>query len=217
VLNPKHLGSKNDPKQGSPLSAWNGWSYRERLAKEAFWLPATRVLKKASDRAITPVAEAVHVPAYLMPPGSLQAKQLHHLHAQLSLGQSCHRQKKSCVYVHRVTSVVSDSLWPRRLWPSRLLCHGGEFFRQKYWSVLANTGCHTLVEHHISCCPSCQPPWVPGAVRTPATQAAAPPPLLALTGANPSPPGQPQEQTSVDDPHAEVEIKSQLKPRGQCD
>ena len=26
-------------------------------------------------------------------PGSLQAKQLHHLHAQLSLGQSCHRQK----------------------------------------------------------------------------------------------------------------------------
>ena len=33
------------------------------------------------------------------------------------------------------------------------------------------------------------------------------------TGANPSPPGQPQEQTPVDDPHAEVGIKSQLKPR----
>ena len=47
-----------------------------------------------------------------------------------------------------------------------------------------------------------------------ATQAAAPPPHLALTGANPSPPGQPQEQTPVDDPHAEVEIKPQLKPRG---
>ena len=46
------------------------------------------------------------------------------------------------------------------------------------------------------------------------TQAAAPPPHLALTGANPSPPGQPQEQTSVDDPHAEVEIKPQLKPKG---
>ena len=46
------------------------------------------------------------------------------------------------------------------------------------------------------------------------TQAAAPPPHLALTGANPSPPGQPQEQTLVDDPHAEVEIKPQLKPRG---
>jgi len=46
------------------------------------------------------------------------------------------------------------------------------------------------------------------------TQAAAPPPHLALTGANPSPPGQPQEQNPVDDPHAEVEIKPQLKPKG---
>ena len=54
----------------------------------------------------------------------------------------------------------------------------------------------------------------PGAARTPTTQAAAPPPHLALTGANPSPPGQPQEQTPVDDPHREVEIKPQLKPRG---
>ena len=53
-----------------------------------------------------------------------------------------------------------------------------------------------------------------GAARTPATQATAPPPHLALTGANPSPPGQPQEQTPVDDPHVEVEIISQLKPRG---
>ena len=49
---------------------------------------------------------------------------------------------------------------------------------------------------------------------TPVTQAAAPPPHLALTGANLSPPGQPQEQTPADDPHAEVEIKPQLKPRG---
>jgi len=44
------------------------------------------------------------------------------------------------------------------------------------------------------------------------TQAAAPPPHLALTGANPSPPG--QLQTPVDNPHVEVEIKPQLKPRG---
>ena len=46
------------------------------------------------------------------------------------------------------------------------------------------------------------------------TQAAAPPPHMALTGANPSPPGQPQEQTPGDNPHAEVRIKPQLKPRG---
>ena len=46
------------------------------------------------------MAEAVCVPAHLALPGSLQAKQLHHLHAQLSLGQSCHRQKnKSLVFM----------------------------------------------------------------------------------------------------------------------
>ena len=41
-----------------------------------------------------------------------------------------------------------------------------------------------------------------------------PPPHLALTGADPSLPGQPQEQIPVDDPHAKVKIKPQLKPRG---
>jgi len=46
------------------------------------------------------------------------------------------------------------------------------------------------------------------------TQAAELPPHLALTEEDPSSPGQPQEQTPVDDPHAEVEIKPQLKPRG---
>ena len=50
--------------------------------------------KKDFDRAITPAAEAVRVPEHFAPPGFLQAEQLHQLHAQLSLGQSCHRQKK---------------------------------------------------------------------------------------------------------------------------
>ena len=176
-------------------------------------MPATRGLKKDSDRAITPVVEAICVPAHAVPPESPQAKPLRHLHAQLSSGQNCYRQRKSCIYACRVILVVSDSLQPCRPWPSRLLCQGKGFSRQEYWSILANIGCHTLLEHCISCCPSCQPPLVPGAARTPVTQAAAPPPHLALTGANPSPPGQPQEQTPVDNPHVEVEIKPQLKPR----
>ena len=46
------------------------------------------------------------------------------------------------------------------------------------------------------------------------TQAAAPPTHLALTGVEPSPPGQPREQNPVDDPHVEVDLKPQLKPRG---
>ena len=56
-----------------------------------------RVSRKDSDGAITPVSEAVHVPARLAPSGSPQAKQLHHLHAQRSLGRGCHRQKKKKV------------------------------------------------------------------------------------------------------------------------
>ena len=107
-----------------------------------------------------------------------------------------------------------DSLSSCKLWLARLLCQGWEFSRQEYWSVLANIGCHTLLEHYISSCPSHQLCWVPGAARTPETQAPAPLPHLALTGVDSSPPGQPQEQSPEDDPHAEVEIKPQLKPRG---
>jgi len=129
-------------------------------------------------------------------------------------GRAATGKKMSCVYAHRVTLVVSNSLWPCRLWLARLLCQGGGFSRQEYYNVLTNTGCHTLLEHYISCCPSHQLPWVPGAARTPVTQAAALPPHLAFTGGNPSPPGQPQEQTPVDNPHAEVKIKPQLIPRG---
>ena len=47
-----------------------------------------------------------------------------------------------------------ERLSSSRLWPARLLCQGGGLCRQEYWSVLANTGCHTLLEHYISCCPS---------------------------------------------------------------
>jgi len=55
--------------------------------------------KKDSGRAITPATEAVCVPAHLALPGSPQAKQLHHLQAQLSLGQCC-RREKSLVSMH---------------------------------------------------------------------------------------------------------------------
>ena len=34
----------------------------------------------------------------------------------------------------------------------------GEFSRQESCSVLVNTDCYTLLEHYISCCPSCQLP-----------------------------------------------------------
>ena len=153
--------TEKDPRQGSPLSdvrvdLWRNTGQRGLL------VASYKRLEKDSDGAITPAAVAVHVAAHLVPPGSPQAKQLCHLHAQLSLGQSCHRQKSVlhlCAqghFVHRVT--LSDSLPPCRLWPARLLSQGGGLSRQEYWNLSANTGCHTLLEHYISCCPSCQLP-----------------------------------------------------------
>ena len=108
-------------------------------------------LEKDSDRAITPVAEAVHVPAHRAPPGSPQAKQLLYLHAQLSLGQSCHRQIKSCAHEHRVAWVVSHSLQPCRLWPAWLLCQGGVFqarilqYIGQYWLPSPSRARHFLL------------------------------------------------------------------------
>ena len=43
--------------------------------------------------------------------------------------------KKPCFYALRVVLVVSNSLHPCRLWPARLLCQGGRFSRQEYWSI----------------------------------------------------------------------------------
>ena len=74
--------------------------------------------------------------------------------------------------------------------------------------------CHILLEHYISCCPSCELPLSTCATRAPANQAAVPPSHLGLTGADPSSPEQPQVKTLVDNLHAEVEIKPQLKPMG---
>ena len=79
---------EKDPRQGSP-ECLNQWSYKDWPKR-----PSDHRLqeagKKDSDRAITPAAEAVHVPTHLVLRRVPQAKQLHHLHAQLSLGQSCH-------------------------------------------------------------------------------------------------------------------------------
>ena len=73
-------------------------------------------------------------------------------------GRAATGKKKSCIYVHRVTLVVSDSLPPCRPWPARLLSQGGGLSRKEYWNQLANIGCHTLLEHYISCFPNCKLP-----------------------------------------------------------
>ena len=61
-------------------------------------------------------------------------------------GAEMPQTKKVFFLCTRVTVVVFDSLWPCGLWPARLLCQRWGFSRQEYQSLLANTGCHTLLE-----------------------------------------------------------------------
>ena len=81
---------------GDPLCAWCA---EQQIGQRGLLIASHKRLKKTSDRVITPAAE-VCVPVHLAPPGSLQSKQLCHLHAQLSLGQSCHRQKNVLCLCH---------------------------------------------------------------------------------------------------------------------
>jgi len=74
----------------------------------------------------------------------------------------------------------------------------GGFSTQEYWSVLASTGCHSLLEHFISCCPSrqlplstwcCQNPCDPSTTSTLGPHWSRPMSSRAPSGANSS--GQP--------------------------
>ena len=127
-------------------------------------------------------------------------------------GRAATGKKISCIYARKVTSIVSNCFRPCSLWPARLLCQGGSSGKNTavYWPILVaipSGALYFLLPYPLT-------PLSNWCYQNPATQRAASPPHLALTMANPSPPGQPQEQTPVDDPHAEVEIKPQLKLRG---
>ena len=95
--------TEKDPRQGNPLNARTGGSTEKDWPERSSNPQLQEARKKDSDRVITPATEPVCVPAHSSPPGSPQAKKQHHLHAQLSLGKSCHRQKKkkrSLVFMH---------------------------------------------------------------------------------------------------------------------
>ena len=53
--------------------------------------------------------------------------------------------KRCCIYAHRVTLVMAGYLRPCTVVCQASLSERG-FSRQKYWSVLVNTGCHTFLE-----------------------------------------------------------------------
>ena len=66
-------------------------------------------------------------------------------------------QEKGLVSMHAGSLWSCLTLCDPVDWPATLLSEKG-FSRQGYWSVMVSPGCHTLLEHSISCCPSRQPP-----------------------------------------------------------
>ena len=144
-----------------PSKCLNGQSNRERLAKQAtLRLISPQRLRKKTDRAITPLAGAVCVPAHSVLPGSLQPKWLHHLHSQPTLEQNCHRQKKKKQVLHLCLwgCFGHVQLFVTLCTVAYHASLSGGFSRQEYQRELANTACHTLLEHCISCHPSHQLP-----------------------------------------------------------
>ena len=89
---PDTLNDRIGPRARKPSKCLNRQSYGERLAKD-FLISIYKTLKKYSNRSITLVAETVRVFSYLALPRSTQAKQLHHLHAHLSLGRAATGKK----------------------------------------------------------------------------------------------------------------------------
>ena len=101
---PDMWNNREGPQAKDPSKCLNWWELRRKSGQRGLLITGYKRLKKDSDRAITPAMEAVCVPAHLALPGSPQAKQLHHLHTQLSLGQSCRREKT-------LVSMCTGLLW----------------------------------------------------------------------------------------------------------
>ena len=148
----------------------NGQNYGERLVKEAFWLSVTRDLKKDTGRSIMPAVWGSLCPCTLgaasVPASQAAVPPSCSTLTGAELTQAKKKKKKKVLQLCVQGRFGLVQLFAT-LWPARLLYQGGVFSKQEYRSALANTGCHTLLEHYISCSPSCQLPWVPCADRTP--------------------------------------------------
>ena len=107
---------------------------QRKTGQRGLLIASYKRLENDSDKAKIPVAEAVCVPAHLALPGSLQAKQLCHFHTQLSLEQSCHRQKLACPCMQGHFSPVQLFVTLQTLACQDSLSEEG-FSRQESWSV----------------------------------------------------------------------------------
>ena len=84
------------------------------------------------------------------------------------------------------------------------------FSSQEYLSIMANTGCHTLLEHCLSCYRAANPPEylvLPEPLRT---RSATAPPYLALPGAHPT------SRAASGAPTCRGGNKTTAETQGQC-
>ena len=116
---PDMQNNREGPQARETPKFLDGQSYGERLAKNAFRMPATSGSKKDSNRAITPAVEAVRV--QLGSPGQAAAPPSYPTRTWAEPPQT-KKKKISCLYACRVALVLSNSLQLYRLWPARLLC-----------------------------------------------------------------------------------------------
>ena len=103
---PDAPNNREGPQAREPSKCLKGRSYGERRAKEASL--ELQDAQKKTDRAITPVEEAIHVPAHgLRVPLSQAAVPPS---CSTLTGAELPQTKKSYLYACRVALVVSDSL-----------------------------------------------------------------------------------------------------------
>ena len=151
---PDALNYREDPRQGSPLSAGTGRATEKDRPKR----PSERQLQEARKKT-------------LMGPQLLRRRQSVSLHTGRHQGSgnpnSCitvtlkppwgraTSKKRSCISAYSRVQLFA-SLWAVDCQASL----SGRFSLSvpQYWSVLVNTGRRTLLEHYISCCLSHQLP-----------------------------------------------------------
>ena len=126
--NPLQCSCLENPRD---TGAW--WAAIYGVTQSQTWL---KWLSSSSSSAITPAAETVRVPAHLVPQGPHKPSSWTTFTFNSHWGRAA--TGKKCLVSMCAGSFRSClTLQPCRLWPARLLCQGGVFTRQEYWSVLA--------------------------------------------------------------------------------
>ena len=128
-------------------------------------------------------------------------------------GKKKKKRKSLCLCAQNLFGPVS--LRPCRLWPAGLLCQTGGP-PGKNTSVLVSTGCYTLLEHCVSCCPSRHPPLSTWCCQNPCNSSSCP---TSTPGPHPDKPKPSREASGANPsggPTCRGGNKTTVETQGQC-